>query len=192
MRYLYLMLIPALMLAGCKTPTDENTAGDALKRDCCSTPGRTLEQMARTWNITRDAGDYADLLTWNYQFYFDPCIIIPIPPQTGYEIPQFWTWQEDVSATGNMFAQAYNIQLDVLNAADFDDPDIPGEFYVANNVLIQFYLWPENGDYYYFTTGPCDFEFMKVGDEWLISAWYDRTGGTESGQSIGELRFAYR
>ena len=78
-----------------------------------------------------------------------------------------------------MFAKAYDISLELLNAADYDDPNILGDFYRANNVLLQFYLWADGPDSAVLSTGPCDFEFRRVGDVWLISSWYDRTGGTE-------------
>ena len=155
-----------------------------------STPGRTLESLARVYNITRNMDDYQRLLSGGggtdipgYAFYFDPNDVGDIVPQTGYQIPQSWTYLEDKAATTNMFKTpaeggAYNISLDVLNSGDYDDPTIPGAFYRADNVLIQLYLWPTGPDFAYLATGPCDFEFTKVGDAWLISAWYDRTGGS--------------
>jgi hypothetical protein len=192
MHYLYLILIPALMLAGCNHPA-EPTAEPPLD---LSTPGRTLESLASVWTDYREIDSYRRLLSPGYPqaycFYFDPRIIPPLPPQTGPYIPQSWTYMEDVFATSNMFSSAYDIRLELLNAGDFDDPGISGDFYRADNVQIQFYLWRDNADFYYFAAGLCDFEFRKVGDVWLISSWYDRTGGTESAQSLGELRFPYR
>jgi hypothetical protein len=155
-----------------------------------STPGRTLESLVRVYNITRNIDDYKRLLSGGgitnspaYAFYFDPNDVGQIVPGSGYQIPQSWTYQEDVAATENMFRSpsdggAYDISLDVLNSGDYDDPTIQGDFYRADNVLIQLYLWPTGPDFAYLATGPCDFEFTKVGDAWLISAWYDRTGGS--------------
>ena len=152
-----------------------------------STPGRTLESLARVYNITRNMDDYRRLLHSTgenaYAFYFDPNDVGDIVPQTGYQIPQSWTSQEDIAATDNMFRTpaeggAYDISLDILNSGDYDDPTITGTFYRADNVLIQLYLWPTSPDFAYLATGPCDFEFTKVGDAWLISAWFDRTGGS--------------
>lgn len=188
MRLVLLFLLPILFLPGCEPPADPIVEPPILD---LSTPGRTLESLASVWTGNRDIDNYRRLLSQDYRFYFVPINIDP-PPQTGYEIPQYWTFMEDVSATGNMFAQAYDIRLEVLNAADFDDPDIFGESYPANNVQIQFYLWSDGPDSAVLASGPCDFEFRKVGDVWLISSWYDRTGGTEPGQSLGELRYEYR
>lgn len=155
-----------------------------------STPGRTLESLARVYNITRNIDDYNRLLSGaggpgiqGYAFYFDPNDVGDIIPGTGYQIPQSWTYQEDKEATTNMFKDpsaggAYDISLDILNSGDFDDPTITGTTYTANNVQIQLYLWPTSPDFAYLATGPCDFEFVKVGEAWLISAWYDRTGGS--------------
>ncbi len=191
MRYLYLMLIPALILVGCEPPA-EPIVEPVLD---LSTPGRTLESLASVWTDYREINCYKRLLSQDYPpaycFYFDPCIIPQIPPQSGPVIPQAWTYQEDVSATCNMFAEAYDIQLEVLNAADYDDPNISGGFFRANNVQIQFTLWLGNMDFLYYADGPCDFEFRKVGDVWLISAWYDRTSGTDLRQSLGELRLMF-
>jgi hypothetical protein len=189
MRYLYLLFIPALMLAGCNSPSDSNVAGDAVKRQCMSTPGKTLEQLTRVWNENNEIDDYRALLTQDYHFNFNTAPMPQPPPYHG--LPQSWDFMEDISATENMFAQAYDIQLIVQNADDFDDPNIFGDFYQADNVLIQFNIWPENGDFYYTATGPCDFGFIKIGEDWLISAWYDRTGGIYSEHSLGELRFMY-
>jgi hypothetical protein len=155
-----------------------------------STPGRTLESLARVYNTTRNIDDYKRLLSGaggtdipGYSFYFDPNDVGQIVPQTGYQIPQSWTYQEDIAATTNMFKNpsdggAYDISLDILNSGDFDNPNIPGTSYTANNVLIQLYLWPTGPEFAYLATGPCDFEFTKVGEAWLISAWYDRTGSS--------------
>jgi hypothetical protein len=187
MRWWVLFLLPVLFLGGCEFPwTDENPAVQH-KLDWCATPGKTLESLAWVWTEDREINNYSALLTSDYLFYWDPNDVGSMTPG-GYQIPQSWSGQEDIEATGNMFAQAYDIRLEVLNAGDYDDPNIPGDFYRANNALLQFYLWPDDADFYYMATGPCDFEFRKVGDEWLISAWYDRSGGE---QSLGALRAQY-
>jgi len=193
MQWRPLFLLPVLFLSGCEFPwTSEPDAADVERKlEWCSTPGKTLQELARVWTHHSEIDNYSTLLTEDYRFYFDPNDTGSLTPGTGYQIPQSWDRATDIEATGNMFAQAYNIRLDVLNAGDYDDPSIPGDFYRANNVLIQLFLWPDDADFYYFATGPCDFEFMKVGDEWLISAWYDRTGGTEDGGGLAALRAGY-
>ena len=81
MRYLCLMLIPALMLAGCNSPTgSKDAAGEQHKVMWCSTPGKTLDQLTWVWSVNRDIDNYSVLLTDDYSFYFDPNdtgIVIP-------------------------------------------------------------------------------------------------------------------
>ncbi len=192
MKKLHMVVIAllAFLLIGSDCLFGQTTAPPQAGTLDLSTPGRTLESLARVYNITRNIDDYMRLLSGNggggfqgYSFYFDPNDVGDVIPQTGYQIPQSWTYEEDKAATINMFKDpaqggAYNISLDILNSGDFDDPSIPGTTYTANNVLIQLYLWPTGPDFAYLATGPCDFEFVKVGDAWLISAWYDRTGGS--------------
>jgi hypothetical protein len=191
MRWLLLFLLPILFFSGCEFPWSDDNPAVQRKLEWCATPGKTLESLAWVWTNNREIDNYSAMLTSDYRFYFDPNEVGGITPP-GYQIPQSWTREEDLEATGNMFAQAYDIRLEVLNAGDYDDPNIPGDFYTANNVQIQFYLWSDGPDSAVLATGPCDFEFEKVGDNWLISYWYDRTGGTEPGQSLGELRYEYR
>jgi len=157
-----------------------------------STPGRTLESLAYVYTVSRNIDDYKRLLSGGgggdspsaYAFYFDPNDVGTIVPGSGYQIPQSWTYQEDTTATNTMFngsatvEKAADISLDILNTGQYDDPSIPGNTYTANNVMIQLYLWPHDESFAYLATGPCDFEFVKVGDSWLIKAWYDRTGGS--------------
>jgi len=189
MRLFLLFLLPVLFLSGCEFPwtPGPNDAAIQRKLDWGATPGKVLQELAWVWTQDREIENYSELLTEDYKFYFDPNEVTSVLPG-GYQIPQAWDRATDVQATGNMLNQAYDISLEVLNASDYDDPSILGDFYRADNVLVQFFLWPENGDFHYFATGPCDFEFRKVGDEWLISTWYDRTGGS---QSIGILRARY-
>ena len=190
MRYLYLMLIPALMLVGCESPTDENAAGDALKQECLSTPGKTLEQMTRTWNNTRDAGDYAYLLTGDYHFWFAQASIDK-QMEDGYIIPTSWNKAEDMQATEKMFVDpseggAYDISMDILNSADYDyDPG--GTDFTADNVVMQIYLWTTGPDFAYLATGACTFDFKKIDGMWLISGWHD----DDSDGAFGELRAQY-
>jgi hypothetical protein len=189
MRYIYLMLVPAIMLAGCNSPTDENAAGDALKRDWCSTPGKTLEAMARIWNHSRNAEDYAFLLTGDYHFYFAPGDVGK-KLKDGYIIPATWDKAEDVQATANMFAPpseggAYDISMDILYSGDYDyDPG--GTEFTAENVLMQIYIWPTSPDFGSLATGSCTFDFRKIDDMWLISGWHDDEDG-----AFGELRAQY-
>jgi hypothetical protein len=191
-RYLLLMLMPAITLAGCNSLSEPKNETPPLD---LTTPGKALEALASVWTNYRDIDSYKRLLTQlnppAYQFYFNPCIIPPLPPRI-WPLPPEWTYMEDIDATSNMFTQAYDIRLEILNAADFDDPDLYGNFYRADNVMLLFRIYPTDGDFYYEASGPCDFEFWKVGDIWLISAWYDRTGGTESEQSLGELRMLFQ
>jgi hypothetical protein len=191
MRWKVLFLLPVLFLGGCEYPWTDSNPAVQHKLNWCVTPGKTLESLAWVWTNDREIGNYSALLTDDYRFYWDPNDVGDVIPQSGYQIPQSWDRATDVQSTGNMFAQAYDIRLEVLNADDYDDPNIPGDFYHADNVLIQFYLWPANGDFCYMATGPCDFEFRKVGDEWLISSWYDRSGGTEDSSGLAALRAGY-
>jgi hypothetical protein len=187
MRWLLLFLLPILFLGGCEELVTDNNPAVQHKLDWCATPGKTLESLAWVWTNNREIENYSALLASDYKFYFDPNEVGGVTPP-GYQIPQSWDRATDIQATGNMFTQAYDIRLEVLNASDFDDPNIPGDSFRADNVLLQFYLWPDGEDLAYLATGPCDFEFRKVDGNWLISAWYDRTGGPGS---IGILRAQY-
>ena len=188
MRWLLLFLLPILFLGGCEDLQTDNNPAVQRKLDWGTTPGKALESLAWVWTENREIDNYSVLLTSDYRFYWDPNDVGDVIPQTGYQIPQSWDRATDIQATGNMFAQAYDLSLEVLNAGDYDDPDIPGDSYTANNVQLQFYLWSDGPDSAVLASGPCDFEFEKVDGNWLISAWYDRTGGPGS---IGILRAQY-
>ncbi len=163
MRWLLLFLLPILFIPGCEFPGSDDNPTVQRKLDWCATPGKTLESLAWVWTSNREIENYSALLTADYLFYWDPNDVGDVMPQTGYQIPQSWDRETDVQATGNMFAQAYDIRLQVLNAGDFDDPSIPGDYYRADNVLLQFYLWSDGPDSAVLATGPCDF---AVSENW--------------------------
>jgi hypothetical protein len=187
MRYLYLMFIPALMLAGCYTIID---GGDPppLNLDL-STPGRTLESLARVWNTTRNTDDYSRLLSTDYHFYFAPGDVGK-HLKDGYIIPPSWDKAEDMQATSNVFAQAsrggpYDISMDILNSGDYDfDPG--GTDFTAEAVQMQVYIWPEGPDFAYLATGSFVFDFKKIDGLWLISGWHDSLSNDGSISLIGD------
>jgi len=142
-----------------------------------SSPGATLQSLCHVYTVTRNIDEYKRLLVpSSYQYYFDPNDVGQIVQ--GYTIPASWTYQEDVSATGNMFNEAYRIELTIPDATlpayttEFDQS--LSEFR-ADNINIQLYLYPEDESFAYLAAGPCDFEFLKVGTAWQIKTWYDRT-----------------
>jgi hypothetical protein len=188
MRYSYLILIFAIMLAGCEPhgePIIEPPAGFDL-----STPGRTLESLARVWNTTRSADDYSRLLSPDYHFYFAPGDV-GRQLKDGYIIPATWDKTEDVQATANMFAPpseegAYDISMDILNSADYDyDPG--GTDFTADDVEMQVYMWPEGPDFAYLATGSFVFDFKKVNGLWLISGWHDSLYDDGSISLMGQI-----
>jgi hypothetical protein len=171
MRYLFLMLVPVVMFVGCVPPGEP-----IIEPPDLSTPGRTLESLARVWNITRSSDDYALLLSTNYHFYFAPGDVGK-HLKDGYTIPTNWNKTEDVQSTANMFVNpseggAYDISMDILNSADYDyDPG--GTDFTADNVLMQIYIWPTGPDFAYLATGTFVFDFKKIDGSWLISGWHD-------------------
>jgi len=199
MRYLYLLIFPATMLSGC------NFIGDGHVEPVLdlSTPGRTLESLARVWNTTRSSDDYARLLSPDYCFYFAPGDVGK-QLKDGYVIPSTWDKSEDVQATANMFKDpseggAYDISMDIQNSGDYDyDP--PGTDFTIDNVLMQIYVWPTGPDSAYLATGSFVFDFKKVDGLWLISGWHDSlsndgsiylTGDQVQVGALGVLRAYY-
>jgi hypothetical protein len=185
MRYLFLILIPAFMFAGCYTIID---GGGPPPLDL-STPGRTLESLARVWNITRSTDDYARLLTTDYHFYFEPGDVGK-RLNDGYIIPATWDKTDDVQASTNMFASpskggAYDISMDILNSGDYDfDPG--GTDFTADAVQMQVYIWPTGPDFAYLATGSFVFDFKKIDGLWLISGWHDSLSNDGSISLIGD------
>ncbi len=135
MRYLYLMLIPAILLAGCESTRISES--ELRKLDWCSTPGKTLEQLGWVWSQNREMENHSLLLTDDYHFYFANSIAGD-PLDDGYIIPASWDKTEDVQATQNMFEEAYNTSLNITNWEDYDyDPG--GTEFTAAVVNFQLY-----------------------------------------------------
>jgi hypothetical protein len=184
------VVVAGLGLVGCAEEKDK-TPTSTQPPTGFETPAQGLQKLAGTFTTARSIDDYKEMLMSTYTFYFDPNDIGKTIAG-GYVIPTSWTRDQDVTATTNMFSQAYDIELTFLNLGDLET-DPAGTTYEANNVLMQCYLFPDGPDFAYLATGPCDFTFEKVGNLWYIKSWSDRTSSDNNETStFGAIRAMYR
>jgi len=143
-------------------------------------PWQCLKNLVYTYDRYQSDPDvvdkYKEVLDPEYVFYFDPDDVGSLVGQ--YVIPVFWTYEEDWTATQNMFNQAYSItfEIPILNSQDAETFGIPdGDQFTKNNVSISLLLMVDevNG---YIAQGFCDFTFAKnAAGQWHLIEWKDFT-----------------
>jgi hypothetical protein len=155
---------------------DEGTAPPPPPPLDLSEPAKTLEAVEQAFN-DRDSDDLALCLADAFTFYFDEGEVGDEPGD--YVIPESWGKEEFLEAVGNMFAEAYSIDMDINTS----NVGTPGEYdpeYLARDVEVKLLVMIDstNG---YLAHGFCDFLFAKDTsggyDNWRIKEWWDYTSG---------------
>ncbi|MCP4231790.1 MAG: hypothetical protein GY771_16800, partial [bacterium] len=144
---------------------------------------------------TADIALYKAILSPNFTFYFNPSDVGD--DVDGYTIPSSWGYEEDWTATRNMFNTAYDITMK-LPEGDIGDPPEGATTYTASNIGISLLVKFDADNGLIANKGTCEYVFEKVreGDEtyWVIKDWRDFTyakKGTESA-SLGEVKASFR
>ena len=144
------------------TPTLGNTPAQVL---------RSLIYAFNSCNIeTLDAA-----LADDFTFHFDEDDIGNVIGD--YVIPATWDREDFLAACGNMFTEAYSIDLDVAYESIGGPEDGATEF-TARDVYVRLLVMVDatNG---FRGQGYCDFRFVNEGadgtDDWLITDWWDYT-----------------
>jgi hypothetical protein len=189
-RLISFVVLAAFVLTwiGC---SEEKSPTDTQKDTALSTPGQTLHQLELCWTKASDVGEYSAMLVKDgtYSFYFDPNNVGSIVG--GYQIPELWTRAEDIESVEKMFSQAYKIELTIINWQNFNQ-DIAEDIYTAENCIFQLYLYPDDEQFAYLVSGPCDIDFVKMDGKWLIRSWRDTTNQmSNETTSLGVLRAMY-
>jgi hypothetical protein len=146
-----------------------------------NTPAQVLRSLIYAFN-SRDIETLDAALAEDFTFHFDPN---DVGKQVGdYTIPESWGKEEFLEAVGNLFLEAYDIQMDI-NTSNVGTPDEDDTTYSAQDVEVNL-LDATNG---FIGDGFCDFAFVNEGangaDDWVISDWWDKTGYGGTFESVG-------
>jgi hypothetical protein len=181
MKYVTLIGFAVVALSAITACDDEGTTTPPPPLDL-KEPAKTLEAVERAFNES-DSDDLGLCLADAFTFYFDEGDVGGGPGD--YVIPESWGKEEFLEAVGNMFAEAYSIDMDI----DTSKVCTPGEGdteYLARDVEVKLLVMVDvtNG---YLAHGFCDFGFAKDMsggyDNWRIKDWWDRT--SEGLESLG-------
>ncbi len=142
------------------------------------TLGNTPAQVLRSLIYAFNNGDIETLdgaLADDFTFHFDP---INVGTVIGdYVIPDSWGREDFITACGNMFTEAYSIDLDVAYESIGGPEDGATEF-TARDVYVRLLVMVDstNG---FIGDGFCDFRFVNESADgtgnWVISDWWDYT-----------------
>lgn len=169
------VVVGILAVNGCIFGTPGNEDDDATAG--LGSPAGVVEMIEVAYTDT-DIELYKQCLSQNFTFYFDPNNVGD--DVEGYIIPDSWGYDDEVEAVGNMFDNAYSVNLSITTA-NIGEPEPSDTTYNAYNVKIVLTVMvdSQNG---FRADGPVDFEFESYPnpkDEteklWRVRNWWDRT-----------------
>jgi len=187
-RLLTSIVLIGLFASGCGSGSAPPTTGPLpiLGPD---TPAMVAYNLELSFN-KRDTNLYKQCLSPNFTFIFNPAEVGEVVGD-GYIIPESWGYEEDWSATQNMFIEAYDISFQILEN-DIGEPADGATTYLAEDIPINLLVMidPDNG---FLAQGTCDFRFETYESNgktyWRIKDWWDGTGGkTLEPASIGYIK----
>ncbi len=158
-----LFVLAALCVClSCTTATDDDVNDTILD---------TLNEFVDAWN-SGNADAYESLLADDFTFYFDPEDV------GGYwDIPTSWDHDAEITAFNNLFDTVGAENVDVaLELDEVDEPDGSADTYQVNGIPYEVRVYDEAADpvpTMYLATGHLDMKLTKVGDEWVITEWWD-------------------
>jgi hypothetical protein len=161
-----------------------------------NTPAHVLRSLIYAFN-NRDAEMLDRALSDDFTFHFDPYDVGS--DIGGYTIPDSWGRDEHLTASGNMFEQAYSIDFNV-GYETIGNPDKGADEFDASKVQILLLVMvdPVNG---FLGQGPCNFKLVNESldstDTWVITDWWDYTAhhgtlGLTEESSLGSILVMYR
>jgi|GEM_PF-1918549 len=167
------VIVGILVVNGCifGTPPDEGEEATAG----LGSPAGVVEYIENAY-MTRDIEDYKECLSTNFTFYFDPNDVNTVVGD--YTIPTSWGYEDEIDAIGNIFDEAYSIDLK-LTTSEIDDPASDATTFTAYNVQIRLLLMVDPS-FGYLAQGFVDFEFESYTNDkgeklWRVVNWWDRT-----------------
>ncbi|MCP4231480.1 MAG: hypothetical protein GY771_15210 [bacterium] len=184
------LTLTVLLGASCKETTGPEDGVDRTP----DTPEKCLYGVEYSFNHY-NIGLYKAMLSPDFTFYFNPSDVGK--DVDGYTIPSSWGYEEDWTATDNMFNNAYEITME-LPEGDVGDPPEGATTYTASNIGISLLVMFDKDNGILADKGTCEYVFEKVveGDEtyWVIKDWRDFTykkKGAESA-SVGTIKAIYK
>jgi hypothetical protein len=182
-----MLLIVAILLSFTACDDDGSTTPTPPPLDLTE-PANTLEAVEQAFNDS-DSDNLASCLADGFTFYFDKDDIGGGPG--GLIIPETWGKEEFLKAVGNMFTEAYSIDLTVVTV-NVGDPEDGAIEFTAEDVHINLLVMVDATNAF-LANGFCDFRFIKDAsggyDNWRIIDWRDRT--SEGLWSLGLILAQY-
>lgn len=167
------VVVGVLAISGCIFGPPDDKGEEAAPE--FGSPAGVVEMIEVAYT-NGDIELYKECLSQNFTFYFDPNNVGD--DVEGYIIPDSWGYDEEVIAVGNMFDNAYSVNLSITTA-NMGEPEPTDSTYTAYNINIVLLVMvdSQNG---FRATGPVDFEFEsylndKNEKQWRVRNWWDRT-----------------
>jgi hypothetical protein len=160
------------------------------------TPAQVLRSLIYAFN-SRDIETLDGALAEDFTFYFDPKDVGTVIGD--YTIPPIWGRDEHLTACGNMYDLAFDIDF-VISTEFVAEPDEDATEFMAGDVYVQLLVMvdAQSG---YIASGSCDFRFANEGadgtDNWVVTDWWDKTaaGGmyeSATPASLGNILAIFR
>ncbi len=159
-----------------------------------NTPEECIYDLERSFN-TRDITLYKATLSPQFTFYFNEVDVGN--DVNGYIIPSAWGYEEDWTATQNMFTDAYDISMQ-LPENDIGTPPEGATEYTAENIGISILVMVDADNGFIANLGTVEFTFEKVDDGgegyWVIKDWRDFTYAKKGikSASLGEIKATFK
>ena len=170
-----LVVIAVLALA---CGEEEGVTPRAPDRVEATTPVNVLKNVEISFNRS-DINLLKAMLSTNFVFYFDPRDVGSNPPGSQYRIPESWSYAEFWPVAGNMFRQAYSINLSI-STSHVGSPGENETTYRADNINISILVMVDEKNGFLANGGYCNFEFERYDSAsgkkyWRLTKWWDRT-----------------
>jgi hypothetical protein len=143
-----------------------------------TSPVNVLKNVEISFN-QRNIGLLKAMLSDDFVFYFDPRDVGNSPPGSEYVIPESWSYAEFWPVAGNMFRQAYSINLSI-STSRVGSPGENETTYKAENITISLLVMISELNGFIADGGYCNFAFEKYTTKegkkyWRLTKWWDRT-----------------
>jgi hypothetical protein len=172
---LIIVIIGAFAAAGCifsPEPPDEGPGEDPVVPD---SPENVIYNLEIAYN-KRDINLYKQCLSPQFTFYFNPIDVGN--DVNGYEIPTSWGYEEDWTATQNMFTFAYDISM-WLPANDIGTPPDGASSYNVDNISVSLLVMVDADNGFIANLGTVEFTFETYDSNgktyWRVKDWRDFT-----------------
>jgi len=148
------------------------------------TPEECISSLEKSFN-DHDITLYKAMLSSNFTFYFNQADVGT--DVDGFIIPASWGYEDDWTATEDMFTQAYDISMQ-LPEGDIGTPPEGATEYTVENISISLLVMIDETNGFIANKGTCTYTFEKVsdsGDEyWVIKDWRDFTYARKGIKSV--------